>query len=504
MRSQTNFLSRPLPEQRLTRAALVSLVGALLIANDEHQARGETIAEKKPNIVLIVADDLGYGDLGFQGGKEIPTPHLDSLAAGGVRLTDGYVSCPVCSPTRAGLATGRYQQRFGHEFNPGQAQSKEGAVTGLPLSETTLASALKQAGYTTANVGKWHLGSADGYRPLQRGFDEFYGFLGGAHPYIPGGAGGQAAKQGRGKKQNAGGGLQPIFRGEEQVDFPPHLTKAFGDEAAAFIKREKDKPYFLYLTFNAVHNPLQPDPEHVARFDNNISDPKRKAYAGLLSGLDDAVGTVLKAIRDSGQEENTLVFFISDNGGPQQGNGSNNQPLTGDKGTVKEGGIRVPFVVQWKGKLPAGTKYSHPAISLDITATAAAAGGAKLGGEGRKVDGVNLLPHLLGENKSAPHDSLYWRFGPQQAIRQGNFKLVKMDGQEPRLYDVVADVAESKDLASAHPEILTKLDKAYGEWDAELAEPLWKRGPRQGRRNRANQRATLEKQAEAQTEAALN
>jgi arylsulfatase A-like enzyme len=460
-------------------------------------------ASGKPNIIIIVADDLGYGDLGFQGGKDIPTPNIDRLSQDGVRLTDGYVSCPVCSPTRAGLATGRYQQRFGHEFNPGQAQTKDGKPVGLPLTETTLASALKQAGYTTANVGKWHLGSAEGYRPLERGFDEFYGFLGGAHPYVPPGTevAVQVNQQQRNNKQRAGNAQQPIFRGNKQVEFPRHLTKAFGDEAAAFVKKEKDKPFFLYLTFNAVHNPLQPDPEDVARFEN-ISDPKRRAYAGLLSGLDNAVGTVLQALRDSGQEQDTLVFFISDNGGPQQGNGSNNNPLTGDKGTVREGGIRVPFVVQWKGKLPAGATYSEPAISLDIAATAAAIGGAKLGGEDRNVDGVNLLPYLLGEVKGAPHESLYWRFGPQWAVRQGNYKLVKTADQNPRLFDVVADKAETKDLASSHPEIVAKLDKAYGQWNAELANPLWGRANRQGGK-RARQRAAAQEQASTQNVPAL-
>jgi arylsulfatase A-like enzyme len=385
----------------------------------------------------------------------------------------------------------------------GQQQTKAGTPVGLPLSETTLASALKQAGYHTAVVGKWHLGSADGYRPLQRGFDEFYGFLGGAHPYVvaKGKSAAQANQGPQGKKNHPGNNPQPIFRGEERVEFPEHLTSAFGNEAAAFVKKKKDKPFFLFLTFNAVHNPLQPDAEHAARFEN-IKDPKRRAYAGLLSGLDDAVGTVLSALRESGQEEETLVFFISDNGGPQQGNGSNNAPLTGDKGSVREGGIRVPYVVQWKGKLPAGATYSQPAISLDIAATAAAVGGAKLGGEGREVDGVNLLPYLLGEAKGAPHESLFWRFGPQRAVRQGNFKLIQTADQEVRLYDVVADKAESKDLATTHPDIVAQLDKAYDQWNAELADPLWGRGKRQGGR-RARQNAALKASASAEAEPVL-
>lgn len=453
-------------------AALLTAGASAVVAADATQSAAKPAS--KPNIIVIVADDLGYGDLGFQGGKDVPTPNIDSIAQNGVRFTDGYVTGTVCSPTRAGRVTGRYQQRFGHEFNPGGVDETTGTLLGLPLSESTVADALKQAGYKTALVGKWHLGSDEKLRPQQRGFDEFYGFLGGAHPYVPH------------DRNTAGGG--PIYRGNEQVESPEHLTSAFGKEAADFIKREMGKPFYLQLTFNAVHNPLQPDAEHLARFEK-ISDPQRRAYAGLLSGLDDAVGEVLKSLRESGQEENTLVFFISDNGGPQQGNGSNNAPLTGDKGTVFEGGIRVPFVLQWKGKIPAGSVYKQPVISLDIPATAVALAGAKLGAADRPIDGVNIIPYVLGENDAAPHESLYWRAGPQHAIRRGNYKLRQQNEQAPKLFDVVADVAEQKDLAAEKPEVVKELNAAYGEWDKQLAKPLWKGGQRNGRRQNAAQRA---------------
>jgi arylsulfatase A-like enzyme len=467
--------------QRLLLATLSLLLAP---ATPAFAAESAATPTSKPNIIVIVADDLGYGDLGFQGGKDVPTPHIDSLAKNGVRFTDGYVTGVVCSPTRAGLVTGRYQQRFGHEFNPGGVDQTAGTLVGLPLSESTIADALKKVGYKTALVGKWHLGSHEKLRPQQRGFDEFYGFLGGAHPYVPN------------DKNTAGGG--PIFRGNEEIDAPAHLTAAFGQEAAAFIERQKKgTPFYLQLTFNAVHNPLQPDAEHLARFEK-ISDPKRRAYAGLLSGLDDAVGDVLKALQESGQEENTLVFFISDNGGPQQGNGSNNAPLTGDKATVLEGGIRVPFVLQWKGKVPAGSVYKQPVISLDIPATAAELAGATLGSPERTIDGVNIVPYVLGENQAAPHKSLYWRAGPQHAIRQGNYKLRQQANQPPKLFDVVADVAEQQDLASAKPEVVKELAAAYDEWDKQLAKPLWKGGPRKGRQQNAAQRAArAERRAKA-------
>lgn len=448
----------------------------------------ETTSGKKPNILLIVADDLGYGDVGFQGGKEIPTPFIDSIAKNGVQFTNGYVTCPVCSPTRAGLATGRYQQRFGHEFNPGNVNQQDGTEVGLPLSETTLAQALRDAGYRTAIVGKWHLGADSKREPLARGFDEFYGFLGGAHPYVRTGNKGEIA---------------PIYRNHEQVELPEHLTSEFAKEASEYIRRPSDKPFFLYLTFNAVHNPLQPDAEHLARFEK-IADPKRRSYAALLSGLDDAIGKVLASLEESGKVENTVVFFISDNGGPQIGNGSNNSPLTGDKGTVREGGIRVPYLVQWKGTLPSGKKYELPVISLDIPATAAAIAGANLGSADRPVDGVNLVPYLNGQLADAPHESLYWRFGPQHAIRQGDYKLRQQNDQPPQLFNVAADVAETKDLAADKPELVKKLQSDYASWNSQLAEPLWKPARVNGKRAGAAARRAARQKPEGVNESKVD
>ncbi len=324
----------------------------------------------KPNVLIIVADDLGYADVGFQGCKDIPTPNIDSIAAAGVRCSNGYVSCPVCSPTRAGLLTSRYQQRFGHEFNPGPNNDTDKAAEfGLPLTETTLATTLKGAGYNTALVGKWHLGFDEKYRPRQRGFDEYFGFLGGAHQYLP---------QGKRAAANAAA----IYRGDSPVQETEYLTDAFAREAAAFVERQKAEPFFLQLTFNAVHQPLQAPDKYLSRF-SGIEDETRKTYAAMLSALDDGVGKVLETLRRKGLEENTLIFFISDNGGPTHANGSKNTPLRGDKATVWEGGIRVPFLVQWKAKLPAGKTYDQPVIALDIGATAAAAAGTATAAENR-------------------------------------------------------------------------------------------------------------------------
>ena len=444
----------------LNLSRILAGLAALLTAPFAGQVTSITIAadaaQPRPNVVVIVADDLGYGDLGIQGGTDVPTPNIDSLARDGVRCTDGYVSCPVCSPTRAGLLTGRYQQRFGHEFNPGPGRRQgDGDGFGLPLEQVTLANVLKQAGYKTGIVGKWHLGYAAEFQPQKRGFDEFFGFLGGAHKYLPG-------------DDNERG---PIYRGTEVVQEKEYLTDAFGREAVAFVERHSHEPFFLYLTFNAVHNPPEVTDKYLERF-SSITNPKRKPYAAMLSALDDNVGLVLKTLHDKKLDENTLVFFVSDNGGPQAGNGSRNTPLKGDKGTVWEGGIRVPYFVRWKGHLEAGKVFSQPVISLDILPTAAAAAGATLS-SGAKLDGVNLLPYLTGKETGAPHERLYWRFGPQHAVRQGNYKLVKTRDGEAQLFDLAQDIGEQKNLAATEPEVLKQLNASYQTWNSELAEPRW-------------------------------
>ncbi len=426
------------------------------------------VEAQKPNILIIVADDLGYADLGFQGGKDIPTPHIDSIAAGGARFTNGYVSGPYCSPTRAGLLTARYQQRFGHEFNPGGegAGNPGGNEFGLPLSETTIANRLKEAGYVTGLVGKWHLGAGPKHQPQQRGFDEFFGFLGGAHTYFD--------------KQEAS-----LLRGTTKVAEPEYLTDAFGREAVSFIEQHQKKPFFLYLAFNAVHTPMEATNDRLARF-SSISTKSRQTYAAMLSAMDDSVGKVLGALKAASLEENTLIFFISDNGGPtMQGttvNASINTPLRGSKRTTLEGGIRVPFLIHWKGRIPAGTVYENPVIQLDIQPTALAAAGVSIKPEW-KFDGVNLLPYITGKPTGQPHETLYWRLGDQNAIRQGDWKLVQYDRAAdndssrsvtaPKLYNLKDDIGESRDLATTNPEKAAELEKVWKTWNKDLATPLW-------------------------------
>ncbi|MBI2927364.1 MAG: sulfatase [Verrucomicrobia bacterium] len=444
------------------------LAGAVGLGGDLSAAE----APRKPNLLLIVADDLGYAELGVQGGRDVPTPNIDSLAKNGVRFTSGYVSCPVCSPTRAGLMTGRYQQRFGHEFNPGPVQQAS-AKFGLALGEVTLPEQLKQLGYVTGMFGKWHLGFRPEFHPQKRGFNEFFGFLGGAHAYFDDGTG-------RGPR----GG---ILRGTNGVEEKRYLTEAFAREAVAFIERNKDRPFFVYLPFNAVHAPLQAPEPYLTRF-AALKDDKRRTFAAMLSAMDEAGGRVLDKLRELKLEENTLVFFISDNGGPTPNTTSRNDPLRGRKGEVFEGGIRVPFFVQWKGHLPTGKVSDLPVIALDILPTAVAAAGGKVS-PAWKLDGVDLLPYLTGRKSGRPHEALFWRFGPQHAVRKGDWKLVvTRDNARPQLFNLAKDISESTDLAANEPKKRKELQAAYAAWNRQLAEPKW--APQAARTNRpANRRS---------------
>ena len=415
--------------------------------------------ERRPNIVIILADDLGYADLGCQGCRDIPTPHIDSIAKNGVRCTDGYATHPVCSPSRAGLLSGMYQHRFGFEHNSGPERYASPKF-GVPRSIPTLAERLKKAGYATAMAGKWHIGFKEGMRPHERGFDFHYGFLSGARSFYP------DSPQER----------DPIIRnGEIVTDEKDYLTDAFGREAAAFIDRSKDQPFFLYLAFNAVHTPLEATPEYEARFPH-ITDRKRKTYAGMTAAMDDAVGDVLGKLREHGLEESTLVFFYSDNGGPTWQTTSRNDPLRGFKGDMFEGGIRVPFLVQWKGRLPAGKVYREMVMGFDVHATALAAAGVGVSrSERTTLDGVDLLPYLTGEEQGRPHDRLFWRSGAQHAARMGDWKLVKTRNGDPVLFNLKDDIDEQLDLAASNPDKLKELQAAFAEWEKGTMPAQWVR-----------------------------
>jgi arylsulfatase A-like enzyme len=408
-----------------------------------------------PNLLLIVADDLGYADLGVQGCKDVATPSLDALARSGVRFTDGYVTSPVCSPSRAGLITGRYQQRFGHEFNSGPAQ-RAPASFGLPAAERTVADRLRVAGYRTGAIGKWHLGYRPELWPLQRGFDQFFGFIGGAHSYV------QAGRD----------GANPILENITPVERVAYLTDEFAAQAQKFIAVETTRPWFLYLAFNAVHTPMHATDARLKAVEK-IVDPQRRTLAAMLVALDDAVGRVLQTLRDTKQEERTLVVFISDNGGPTAVNSSSNRPLRGFKGEVWEGGLRVPWLMRWPGKVSAGQVVSDPVIALDLVPTLVAAAGLSPSDE---LDGADLLPRIT-RRAALPERALCWRFGEQRAVRVGEWKLVDF-GDGPRLFNLRSDLAEQRDCAKEHPEKLAELERAYRDWNARNIAPAWPSPPK--------------------------
>jgi len=453
--------------------------------------------ESRPNIIILFADDLGYGELSRQGNPEIPTPHIDSIAANGVRFTSGYVAGPNCSPSRAGLLTGRTPTRFGYEFNPTGARNEEPGF-GLPPEEITIAEALHDAGYTTGLIGKWHQGGSAKYHPFRHGFDEFFGFTHEGHYFVPppykgvttmlrrktlpgGGKGRWIGKKGliygthMGNDEPDYDANNPIVRGGQPVVETEYLTDAFTREAVDFIDRHDDKPFFLYLAYNAVHSPLQGADAYMKKF-AHIEDIHRRIFAAMLANMDDSVGAVMEQLQKSGLEENTLVFFLSDNGGPTRELTSSNRPLRGEKGQMYEGAIRVPFMVQWKGKLPSGNVYDNPVSSMDIFATASEVAGAKTP---RQVEGVNLLPHLTGKDKSRPHETLFWRQGGKTALRHGDWKLLRMGKRfQPgnaqwELYDLSKDISEETNLAEANPERVTELLRIWKKMNSEMIDPLF-------------------------------
>ncbi len=416
---------------------------AALCVSAFHPLRG---ADQLPNILVIVADDLGYADVGFhpQPKPEVVTPHLDALAKESIICRQGYVSGHVCSPTRAGLMTGRYQQRFGL-YTGGEAGS------GLPMDVKILPQYLKGAGYVTGQFGKWHLGPTLEWSPAHRGFDEVFGFLGrGAHDYF--------------KLDDP---EDPIYRGLEPVKETGYLTDRLGEETSAFIRRHPDKPLFAYLAFNAVHAPLQAPAEEITKF--STGNPDRDARLAMGKRMDDAIGTVVAALKEQGSWENTLTFFISDNGGPLA-QSADNTPLRGGKHTDYEGGVRVPFLVCWPARLKAG---EHQAVvsSLDILPTALAAAG--VGMEGKPFDGIDLLP-VLGGAAPPSERELFWSSGAEEgwwAIRKGDWKAVYEKGTTA-LFDLATDPSESKDLSAAEPSVLADLIQRHDNWTATLADPV--------------------------------
>lgn len=420
-------------------------------------------AQEKPNIVLLFSDDAGYADFGFQGSKTMKTPNLDALAKRGVKFKQGYVSDPTCGPSRAGLITGRYQQRFGYEENnvPGfmsENSAADGIEMGLPLDQKTIGDYLQSRGYKTAFYGKWHLGGADRFHPTKRGFDEFYGFRGGARDYFP-------YESTPREVQNK---LEEGFGHFEEHE--GYLTDVLADKAVQFIEQNKAEPFFVFLSFNAVHTPMDAKPEDLKQFPN-LSGNRQKVAAMTLA-LDRASGQVLDKLAELGLDKNTLVVFTNDNGGPTDKNASSNYPLSGTKSNHLEGGIRVPFLMSWPGVIKENTNYPHPISTMDLLPTffAAAKGNVDTLLD---LDGVNLLPYVRGKNQARPHQRLFWKKDARAVVRDGDWKLIRYPDRPAELYNIADDERELNNLAALYPEKVRKMYKLIFQWESTLERPRW-------------------------------
>ncbi|EIJ40725.1 arylsulfatase A family protein [Galbibacter orientalis DSM 19592] len=423
-----------------------------------------TLAQKQPNIVFILADDAGYADFGFQGSSEFKTPHLDQLASQSIRFSQAYVSAAVCGPSRAGILTGKYQQRFGYEENnvPGymSASATTGDEMGLPLDQKLLPEYLKEQGYKTALFGKWHMGNADKFHPTKRGFDTFYGFRGGARSYY------EFNENNKNNRQEDR--LERGFGNFEESKL--YLTDALAEATTDFIEKNQKQPFFVYLSFNAVHTPMEARPDDLKQFPNLKG--KRKTLAAMTLGLDRACGNVLAKLDELGVRENTLIVFTNDNGGPSGTNASSNKPLGGTKANHLEGGIRVPFLMSWPKQLKENTVYDYPISTLDLLPTF-----YQIAGGNEKnindIDGVNLLPFISGKNEARPHETLFWKKEVRGAIRYKDWKLIRYPDRPAELYNLAQDISEVNNLASSNPELVKELYKRFFQWEIGLERPRW-------------------------------
>lgn len=445
--------------KRIKSSFLLILLTAVVGGTACSQQKKNT-NNKKPNVIVILSDDAGYADFGAYGGKEIPTPNIDALIASGVKFTNAYVSASVCAPSRAGLLTGRYQQRFGFENNQSGKPTKgfTRADMGMDPKENTMGDEMRANGYRTLAIGKWHLGDEEKHFPLNRGFDEFYGFVGGHRSFFP-------YKTKPGKEEQLHDNLKIVP--EEKVTY---LTDMWTDKAISYMTEKATKPFFIYLAYNAVHTPVDAKKDLWDKF-SSIQDSGRRSYAALMTSLDDNVGRLREAMKNNHLDENTIVVFLNDNGGATNNN-SDNGPLRGMKGSKWEGGIRVAMAVSWKNQLPANKVYNSPVISLDVLPTVLAACSGNQVGK-NKLDGVNLIPYLTNKNSKIPHQDLFWRRGAAAAVREGKWKLIRVKTDPILLFNLEDDLSETKNLATQHPEIVKRLLDKISNWEKGLSAPHW-------------------------------
>lgn len=426
-----------------------------------------TSNNKPPNVIVIISDDQGYADVGFHGSNEIFTPNIDRIAKNGVVFSEGYVSYAVCSPSRAGLITGRYQNRFGYSRNILLAPND--SLMGLPLSEQTLPDVLNNVDYKTKAIGKWHLGAHKSLVPEKRGFDEFFGFLIGGHRYFPEDLTLNDLTEAR---RQMDGYITKIYDNGKRINTKKYLTEELSDNAVKFIEDNSDNPFFLYLSYNAPHTPLQATTKDLER-NKHIDIEKRQTYAAMVSSMDDGIGLILDKLEQKNIFENTIVFFFSDNGGVEWYNFSDNGPLRGIKGDFFEGGIRVPFAMQWPNKIKPGTIYDKPIIALDIFATVASAAKAEKYIK-NEIDGVNLIPYLSGNKSGSPHEYLYWKNPDKDidVIRDERYKYLRIKNDE-YIFDLKNDISEESNIIDLSKPIYDRLKSQFKLWEKDMIDPVF-------------------------------
>ena len=423
--------------------------------------------EKPPNVIVIISDDQGYADVGFHGSKEIFTPNIDRIANNGVIFSEGYVSYAVCSPSRAGLITGRYQNRFGYTRNI--LLAPKDSTMGLPLTEQTLSDVLGKANYKTKAIGKWHLGAHESLVPERRGFDEFFGFIIGGHRYFPEDLTINDLTEAR---RQMDGYITRIYDNGNRIDTKKYLTEELSNNAVKFIEDNSDNPFFLYLSYNAPHTPLQATKKDLER-NKHIEVEKRRTYAAMVSSMDDGIGLILDKLEEKKITDNTIVIFFSDNGGVEWYNFSDNGVLRGIKGDFFEGGIRVPFTMQWPKKIKPGITYDKPIIALDVFATVASAASAQKYIK-NDIDGVDLLPYLTGDKFGLPHEYLYWQNPDKDidVVRDERYKYLRIKNDE-YIFDLKNDISEETNIINSSKPIYDRLKSQFKEWEKGMIDPVF-------------------------------
>lgn len=448
---------------------------ALMLASCSSKVQKSKKIVSKPNILVVLCDDLGYSDVGFNGSKDIITPNLDQLADAGTVFTSAYVAHPFCGPSRASLMTGRYAHKIGAQFNL-PPNSQDFMDDGIDINETFISKVLQESGYYTGIMGKWHLGSTPKYHPNQRGFDDFYGFLGGGHNYFPGQYQAAYKKQVENGNKSIFDYLLPLEHNNKEVKETEYITDALSRESVRFIKEaaQKEEPFFLYVSYNAPHVPLEAKEEDLKLF-QEIKDEKRRTYAAMVYAVDRGINKIVESLKETGQFENTLIVFFSDNGGKLT-KGATNFPLKEGKGSAHEGGYRVPMFFHWPNVVPAGEKFDAPVTALDLYPTFIGLAGAKLP-EGKILDGKDIWKDFLNGKNPNKGEDIYvmrHRFGYSDVgVRKDEWKALKIYQQEWKLFNIEKDKSEEYDLSAEHPEILKDLVLDAEEWSKSNVEPKW-------------------------------